>query len=220
MVHRVSSSRSLSPRPLITASSLQHRGCCLAQAAHSIGGPRVGQSALSHPPWLRGGLGAGDRPHGPLPVSIPRQCTPRARLRRPALRCPTCGRGRQDAGRGLTAGHACPRAHAQGLVNCPVLGTAPGDCGRWGGCQSMLAGGISSRQARGKPPAIAAHGGRCRASASVPRVVGLSLRSLAAPLSPLTRQPVSSSISIMCSRPGPRRSGAASRTVTPRPGVS
>jgi hypothetical protein len=167
MVHRLYSSRSLSPRPLITASTFQRRGCFLAQVGPPIGSPRVGQSALSHPPWFRGGLGAGDRQHGPLPVSIPRQCTPRARLRRPALRRPTGGRGRQYAGRGLTAGHTCQRANAQGLVNCPFLGTAPGDCGRWGGCQSVLAGGIRSREARGKPPAITAHGGRCRASASV-----------------------------------------------------
>ena len=111
MVHRWYSSRSLSPRPLITASTLQRRGSFLAQVGPPIGSPRVGQSALSHPPWFRGGLGAGDRRHGPLPVSTPRQCTPRARLRRPALWRPTCGCGRRDAGRGVAG-----RAH---VPTCP-----------------------------------------------------------------------------------------------------
>ena len=50
------------------------------------------------------------------------------------------------------AGETCQRAHTQGLVDCPFLGTAPGDCGRWGGCQTVLAGGRRSREASGKPP--------------------------------------------------------------------
>ena len=63
------------------------------------------------------------------------------------------------------AGETCQRANAKSLVDCPFLGTAPGDCGRWGGCQTVLAGGRRSREASGKPPSITAHGGRCRASA-------------------------------------------------------
>ena len=45
----------------------------------------------------------------------------------------TCCGGRQYAWRGLTAGHTCQHAHTKSLVECPFLGTAPGDCGGWGG---------------------------------------------------------------------------------------
>ena len=220
MAHRWYSSRSLVTKTIDHRLFSSTQRLLFGAGGSPIGSPRVGQSALSHPPWFRGGLGAGDRPHGPLPVSIPRQCTPRARLGRPALRRPTCGCSRRDAGRGLTAGHTCQRANAQGLVNCPFLGTAQGDCGRWGGTPERAGGWDQIARGEWETP-----GNYCtrrempsfciRAS----RVVGLSPRSLAAPLPPLTRQLVSSSILIMCSRPGPYRSGAASRTVTPRPGV-
>jgi hypothetical protein len=216
----LSASRSLSPRSLITASTLQRRGCFLAQVGPPIGSPRVGPSALSHPPWFREGLGADDRPHEP---------TPRVHPEAVHATCPTQATGppapnlwQRKAIRGAGANG---RAHVP-TCRCPGLGKLPIS---WHG-----AGG---RRTRGRVPERTggwdqiARGERetpgnyctrrempsfcIRAS----RVVGLSPRSLAAPLSPLTRQPVSSSFLIMCSRPGPRRSGAASRTVTPRPGV-
>jgi hypothetical protein len=50
------------------------------------------------------------------------------------------------------AGETCQRANAQGLVERPFLGTAPGDGRRWGRRQTVLAGGCRSREARGNPP--------------------------------------------------------------------
>jgi hypothetical protein len=45
---------------------------------------------------------------------------------------PVAAAGERQGGE-ARAGETCPRAHAQGLVDCPFLGTEPADCGRWGG---------------------------------------------------------------------------------------
>ena len=132
-VHRLSASRSLSPRLVITASPFQHRGCCFAQAAPSIGGPRVGQSALASPPVRGGGSVL-------VIVRLARAPGPSRGSARPVPAWGDGARGAQPvAAEGQTqggesrAGETCPRAHTQSLVNCPFLGTAPGDGGGWGG---------------------------------------------------------------------------------------
>ena len=66
------------------------------------------------------GLGAGDRRHGPLPLSTTRQRTPRARLRRPALWHPTCCCSRREAGRGGAGRGDVPTCPCPGLGRLPT----------------------------------------------------------------------------------------------------
>jgi hypothetical protein len=110
-VHRFPASRSLSPRPLLMASTLQHTAGCVAQADPAIGGPPVGQSTVAHPPVFGGGL----------------VLAPRGRARHvPASAHQPSGAERVAATGRPRAGETCQGAHAQSWVKCPFLGTRPG----------------------------------------------------------------------------------------------
>ena len=105
----------------------------LAPMSPEGGGLRVGQSALAHPPWLRGGsvLGIVGMARSPCPLRGSARRVP-ASGDRPSGTQPVAAAGERQGGE-ARAGETCPRAHAQGLVDCPFLGTEPADCGRWGG---------------------------------------------------------------------------------------
>ena len=105
----------------------------LAPMSPEGGGLRLGQSALAHPPWLRGGsaLGIVGMARSPCPLRGSARRVP-ASGDRPSGTQPVAAAGERQGGE-ARAGETCPRAHAQGLVDCPFLGTEPADCGRWGG---------------------------------------------------------------------------------------
>jgi hypothetical protein len=111
MVHGAHTSRSLSPRPWLTALTLQHTAGGVAPADPSTGAPPVCRSMFAPPPVLGGGLGLAPRSSARyVPVS--------AHQPSGAQLVAATGRPR--------AGETCQGAHAQSWVKCPFLGTRPG----------------------------------------------------------------------------------------------
>ena len=105
----------------------------MAQVGPPIGSPRVGHSALAH---HRGSVGGSVL----VIVRLARSpCPSRGSARhvpasgdRPSGVQPVAAAGERRGGE-ARAGATCQRAHTQSLVECPFLGTAPGDRGGWGG---------------------------------------------------------------------------------------
>jgi hypothetical protein len=67
----------------------------------------------------------GEPVHAPCPPLETELVPPKLRLRQ------------ARRGTGRRSQETCQRASAQGLADYPSLGTAPGDCGRWGGSQTV-----------------------------------------------------------------------------------
>ena len=83
-----------------------------ASRTNVTGGPR-------HPPWLRGGsaLGIVGMARSPCPLRGSARRVP-ASGDRPSGTQPVAAAGERQGGE-ARAGETCPRAHAQGLVDCP-----------------------------------------------------------------------------------------------------
>jgi hypothetical protein len=117
MVHRSHASRSLSPRPWLTASKLQLTAGGVAPTDPAIGGPPAGQPTVAHPPVFGGGWGLAPRGyarHVPASAHQPSGAERVAMAGKPQIE------------------ETCQGAHAQSWVKCPFLGTRLGHC-RGGG---------------------------------------------------------------------------------------
>jgi hypothetical protein len=102
--------RTVTPRPgLGCVRRVPKRGCRLIGRCRDVGVSAAEQGPIVSP--------------GPAAWCVSGRV---ARRRRRSAETP-------PAPRVAPSGETCPRAHAQGLVDCPFLGTEPGDCGRWGG---------------------------------------------------------------------------------------
>jgi hypothetical protein len=109
-LHRASASRSLLPRPWLTASPLQHTGGCVAPADAALGAPPVCRSIFAHPRVLGGGLVL-------APEAVHATCPPQRTS--PGAQC--------MAAAGTPQGEeTCQGAHTQSWVKCPFLGTQLG----------------------------------------------------------------------------------------------
>jgi hypothetical protein len=120
MVHRSHASRSLSPRPLLTASTLQHTGGCVAQADPALGAPPVCRSIFAHPRVLGGGLVL-------APEAVHATC-PRQHTSPGAQRVAAAGTPQGE--------ETCQGAHTQSWVKYPFLGTRLGQGAGGGRCPS------------------------------------------------------------------------------------